>query len=265
MAPEAPAGTAPGDTRKVRAGAALDVLSNRLRAQPPPVDTAALPLADLVDHLSPSSPRPVSWPSPAGCPPVTCRRFARPRCSTTSGLPVVAAVRERLAAVESHQLAAVPGVGGGPALAPWSNKAADPWQRGTADTRRMVVAVRRGGPPARRAGSRRPGGRGPRRPLHRGGAWRGPDHRRRLRLRRARRPRPTGDPARRSAGHRRRPGPRDRGRDRGRGQGTCSGPHGSPGRPAARSCGACCRRRCSRRPAPPPSRWTRRKPSEVTA
>jgi hypothetical protein len=54
--------------------------------------------------------------------------------------PVVAAVRERLAGVEAHQLAAVTDAGGGPALRPWSNRPTDPWQQQVTDTRRLIVA-----------------------------------------------------------------------------------------------------------------------------
>jgi hypothetical protein len=51
----------------------------------------------------------------------------------TVWLPFIAPVREQLARLEAAQLA-------GPALVPWTNRRADPWQTNAADARRMVAA-----------------------------------------------------------------------------------------------------------------------------
>jgi hypothetical protein len=58
----------------------------------------------------------------------------------TAWLPVVAAVREPLARLQLHQLAAGTAAGAGPALEPWSSKPTDPWQQDASDPSRLVVA-----------------------------------------------------------------------------------------------------------------------------
>lgn len=59
-------------------------------------------------------------------------------------LPVVAAVRERLARLEVHQLAAGTPAGSGPALTAWSSKPGDPWQQDPGDPSRLVVTYAAG-------------------------------------------------------------------------------------------------------------------------
>jgi hypothetical protein len=55
-------------------------------------------------------------------------------------LRVAAAVRPALARLEAAQLAGPTPAGAGPPLAGWINRAADPWQTDSADSRRLVVA-----------------------------------------------------------------------------------------------------------------------------
>jgi hypothetical protein len=63
----------------------------------------------------------------------------------TAWLPLVAPVRAQLARLEAMQLAAGTPAGAAPALVPWSNRPADPWQADLADTRRLVAAYAPGG------------------------------------------------------------------------------------------------------------------------
>ena len=58
----------------------------------------------------------------------------------TAWLRLVAPVREPLARLEAAQLAAGTPAGGRSALAAWTNRPADPWQRDSEDPRRLVAA-----------------------------------------------------------------------------------------------------------------------------
>lgn len=132
VAPQAPADAA--DPRAWCVARALDLLNQRLAAQPDAVPGPGLDaLADAITALV----------SPTGQLALTAR-LTLPTLSTapeldTRWLPVVAAVRERLAGLEAHQLAAPTDFGGGPALHPWATKPADPWQQDGSDGRRLVV------------------------------------------------------------------------------------------------------------------------------
>jgi hypothetical protein len=133
VAPQAPPGSA--DPRATCVARALDLLTQRLAAQPE--DGATLGLDALAKSIT-------ALVSPTGQLALTTRvpvptLTAAPDLDT-AWLPVVAAVRERLAGLEAHQLAAPTDLGGGPALTAWANKPTDPWQQDGSDGRRLVVA-----------------------------------------------------------------------------------------------------------------------------
>jgi hypothetical protein len=136
IAPEAPPGAA--DPTAVRAARAASLVDARLRAAP--VDGSALQRGDLVRALT-------TLVSPTGQLAILGRipRAALPAALTLAPtlddtwLTVVAAVREPLARLEAHQLAAVSPAAAGPALTAWSNRVADPWQT-TAPDARLVAA-----------------------------------------------------------------------------------------------------------------------------
>ena len=132
VAPQAPPDAA--DPRATCVARALGLLTQRLAAQPE--DGAALRLDALAEAIT-------ALVSPTGQLALSSR-VAVPTLSAapdldTSWLPVVAAVREQLAGLEAHQLAAPTDLGGGPALTAWANKPADPWQQDGTDERRLVV------------------------------------------------------------------------------------------------------------------------------
>jgi hypothetical protein len=136
VAPQAPDDSADPRTRCV--ARALDLLGQRLASGP--VNASGLAASGLVDAL-------VALVSPTGQLAITSRLPAGqlPALASTADLDaewltVVAAVRDRLATLEAHQLAASTGANAGVAFTAWSNKAADPWQQDATDGRRLVVA-----------------------------------------------------------------------------------------------------------------------------
>ena len=155
VAPDPPPDPTAGDTpasaeRRLVAVAAraLELLQPRLAAAPStdrpsptePSPAAALSRDDLVAALA-------ALVSPTGQLAVTARmpRSALPTLQPDAALdadwlPVLAAVRHSVALLEVHQLAAGNHVGYGTALAGWTNKPGDPWQRNAADPRRLVAA-----------------------------------------------------------------------------------------------------------------------------
>ncbi|MFF0945488.1 hypothetical protein ACFYE2_14855 [Kocuria sp. CPCC 205300] len=144
--PEAPEASA--ERRLVAVAArALELITARLAATPStdsaavgqPSPAAALPVDDLLDALS-------ALVSPTGQLALTSQLSwsALPGLQPDPGLeaewlPVVAAVRDSMARIEAHQLAAGTSVASGAALTLWSNKNGDPWQRNATDGRRMTV------------------------------------------------------------------------------------------------------------------------------
>ena len=151
VAPEAPpVDPPPADGGlAVRVGRAVDLLAARVAGRPAPDVAASLAAVDLVDAItalvSPTGQVAVTSRVPAGLLPSLAAADGAPAGFDDAWLPVVAAVRDRLAAVEAHQLAAPTELGGGPAFRPWSNKPVDPWQLDPADNRRLVVAYAAGG------------------------------------------------------------------------------------------------------------------------
>jgi len=149
VAPDPPPDAGTGDARRLAiATRAADLLGRRLTAAPDtappgpgqPSPAAALARDDLVAALA-------ALVSPTGQLAVTARlpRSALPVLTAGTALaggwlPTVAAVRESLARVEAHQLAAGTPAAAGQALAAWTNKPGDPWQTTATDGRRMVVA-----------------------------------------------------------------------------------------------------------------------------
>ena len=116
---------------------ARELLRARLAAVP---DVSAAPRDDVVRALS-------ALVSPTGQLAVLARM---PRSDVPAGLApaptldeawlaVVAAVREPLARLEAHQLAAGSSAGAGPALTAWSNRPDDPWQTAPPHTRLVTV------------------------------------------------------------------------------------------------------------------------------
>ncbi|MCC2313608.1 hypothetical protein [Cellulomonas xiejunii] len=114
------------------AGHARDVLRRRLDAAA--ADVSALERGDLLAALA-------ALVSPTGqiaitatLPPAVRPALTRDSTLATEWLPVIAAVRERLAHVEAGQL------DGGAPFTAWTNKPGDPWQTQAGDTRRQLVA-----------------------------------------------------------------------------------------------------------------------------
>ncbi|WP_432513064.1 hypothetical protein [Kineococcus sp. SYSU DK001] len=142
-------GVDPGQWRLVATAArARDLLAARVTAAPStdppgggePSPAAALAPEDLLDALA-------ALVSPTGQVAVTGRlpRADLPAMSVdpalaTAWLPTVSAVRETLAHVDVHRLAAGTAAGAADALALWTTKPGDVWQRAAADARGMVVA-----------------------------------------------------------------------------------------------------------------------------
>jgi hypothetical protein len=123
----------PGATLVDVATRALDLLGARVTAAPAP----AIKRDDLVEAMaalvSPTRQLAITGTLSAASLPTAA--FA-----DDEWLPVVSAVRESVARVEAHQLAAGTPAGAGNPLAGLSNKPGDPWQIDAADGRRMVVA-----------------------------------------------------------------------------------------------------------------------------
>jgi hypothetical protein len=136
IAPQAPPGAA--DPTAVRVARAASLLDTRLRAAP--IDGSLLQRGDLVRALttlvSPTGQLAILGRLPRGALPATLT--LAPTLDDT-WLTMVASVRESLARLEVHQLAAASPAAAGPALTAWSNRVGDPWQT-TAPYARLVAA-----------------------------------------------------------------------------------------------------------------------------
>lgn len=119
-----------------------ELLAERLEAAPP--GSGELGRAELVEALtalvSPTGQLAVLSRLPADAlPPLTRSGDGGTPQVDQAWLPVVAAVRPRLARLELHQLLALPADGPGVAMAAWTSKPADPWQQNEADPLRLIV------------------------------------------------------------------------------------------------------------------------------
>lgn len=117
------------------ATAAADQLALRLAAAPAPAMRPAAIADAMATLFSPTRQLAVTSRLPASAFPVL-----RPAPALEEWLSTVAAVREPLAVLEMHQLAAGTVAGSGPALRAFATKPDDPWQRDADDTRRLVMA-----------------------------------------------------------------------------------------------------------------------------
>ncbi|MFI7494378.1 hypothetical protein ACH9D2_06620, partial [Kocuria sp. M4R2S49] len=130
------------------AARARDLLRTRAEAAPAteappaggPSPAAALGQDDLIDALT-------ALVSPTGQLAITSRlpQTALPALTpdpalTTDWLPTISAARETLARIDVQRLATATAATSGDALALWTNKPGDPWQKNFSDTRGMVVA-----------------------------------------------------------------------------------------------------------------------------
>jgi hypothetical protein len=120
--------------------AAADELARRIAAAPSAEAAAGMRPAAIADAMA-------ELFSPTRQLAITSRLASATLPATTVApaadgewLPVVAAVREPLAALEAHQLAAETAAGNGPAFTPFANKTGDLWQLDSADPRRLVIA-----------------------------------------------------------------------------------------------------------------------------
>jgi hypothetical protein len=120
--------------------AAADELARRVAAAPSAEAAAAMRPAAIADAMA-------ELFSPTRQLATTSRLASATLPATTAApaadeewLPVVAAVRESLATLETHQLAVETAAGNGPAFTPFANKAGDIWQLDPDDTRRLIIA-----------------------------------------------------------------------------------------------------------------------------
>jgi hypothetical protein len=138
VAPDPAPSVSPADRLVEIATRVVDLLGARVAGAP--VAAPTIPRDDLVAALvalvSPTGQLAVTGLNAAADLPVLT---ADPRLDV-EWLPVIAAVREPLARVEAHQLAAGTVVAAGGAFTGRSTKPGDPWQTDATDGRRMVVA-----------------------------------------------------------------------------------------------------------------------------
>ena len=125
VAPEAPPGVA--DPPAYGVARAIELLTARLAAAP--AEISAIGDVDAMAALV----SPTGQLAITGRLPVAQLPALSDADLDATWLPVVAAVRERLAALEAQQLSGAP-------FASWTNKPSDPWQQDGSDQRQLVIA-----------------------------------------------------------------------------------------------------------------------------